>query len=159
MTKISGFLVFLILTTGATGKAEALRCANEAVAAATAKNFAQTHAGSNSCGAKLLNAGPFLETYLVCITDESDGSEWVVSMVPQKEDKNAKITRSCVVEFAENSVDDGNPNFSEENDPKLLKVQSCDREEGSKMKCTPAEAAPAQVAAPATSSAPAAKTN
>ena len=92
-----------------------LKCANQAVKAATANNFKRFGASTGSCGAKLLTAGEYLETYLVCVSDETDPSEWVVVM-----DKKAN---KCKVKYADSQYDSQTPNF--ESNEGLLNTVEC----------------------------------
>lgn len=94
-----------------------LKCADAAVKAATMNNFKRFGASTNSCGAKLLSAGDYLETYLVCVTDETDPSEWVVVM-----DKKAA---KCKVKYADSQYDSQTPNFEHADDLDLLKTVQC----------------------------------
>lgn len=95
--------------------AQELKCADQAVKAATMSNFKQTNASTGSCGAKLLTAGDYLETYLVCVSDETDPSEWVVVM--------SKKGGKCKVKLADNQYDSETPNF--ESSEGLLKTIEC----------------------------------
>lgn len=96
-------------------EASDLKCANEAVKAATASNFKRFGASTGSCGAKLLTAGDYSETYLVCVSDETDPSEWVVVM-----DKKAN---KCKVKYADSQYDSQTPNF--ESNEGLLNTVEC----------------------------------
>ncbi len=92
-----------------------LKCADQAVKAATLNNFKRFNASTGSCGAKLLTAGDYLETYLVCVSDETEPSEWIVVM-SKKGDK-------CKVKYADNQYDSETPNF--ESSEGLLKTVEC----------------------------------
>ena len=108
------FLMAAVLTVATAAFAsDDLKCVDKAVREATLKNFTSFGAGSNSCGIKKLTSGPHLETYLVCVSDESESSEWVMAMDPS----------SCKVRFAAAQEDAGTPNFDGEED--LLKAVSC----------------------------------
>lgn len=97
-------------------KKELLKCADEAVRTATMKNFERFGAATGSCGAKLLTAGDYSETYLVCVSDETDPSEWVVVM-----DKKTK--KGCKAKYADSQYDSETPNF--QSDEGLLKTVEC----------------------------------
>lgn len=101
-----------------------LKCADEAVKAAILSNFKRFGASTGSCGAKLLTAGDYLETYLVCVSDETDPSEWVVVM-----DKKGK---GCKVKHADSQYDSETPNF--ESSEGLLKTVECSIDYGDNAK-------------------------
>lgn len=109
-----------------------LECANEAVKVATARNHKRYDVSTNSCGAKLLSIGDHLETYLVCLTDETEPSEWVVVMKKKETNEKNEVVRKCAPKFADAQTDVRNPNFDDENDPALLKVWTCHAEFGVK---------------------------
>jgi hypothetical protein len=98
-----------------------LKCADKAVRAATEKNFKRFDASTNSCGAKLLTSGLYSETYLVCISDETDPSEWVVVV--------SKNAGKCIVKYVDSQYDSETPNFEDESG--LLETVSCNAEYGS----------------------------
>jgi hypothetical protein len=100
-----------------------LECANTAVEAATVKNFRTHGANTQSCGAKLLTAGESLETYLVCVSDETDPSEWVV-VIQKAVFKKNKLVQTCGVLTAEAQYDSQTPNF--EDDQVLLETVKCE---------------------------------
>lgn len=92
---------------------ETLKCADAAVKAAMESNYKSFHNSGGTCGAKLLTAGDYTETYLVCVSDETDPSEYVVNM---KRD-------GCKVQFADAQHDSQSPHF--EDDKGLLKTKEC----------------------------------
>ncbi len=98
-------------------EAKDLSCADAAVKAATEKNLKRFGASTGSCGAKLLTSGDYSETYLVCVSDETDPSEWVVVMSTNKKDA------SCKVVYADAQYDSQAPNF--ESDDGLLDTVTC----------------------------------
>ena len=51
------------------------QCADFTVKAAVQKNFKTYGASTNSCGIKPLNIGEFLETFLVCVSDETESAD------------------------------------------------------------------------------------
>ena len=115
-------VLFMAAQAFAAPEAPKLECANEAVKVAVARNFKRYGASTNSCGAKLLTAGEFFETYLVCVSDETDPSEWVVVM---KTDAD-----KCSAKFADAQHDSSTPNFSDDSDSALLNVWSCSADHG-----------------------------
>jgi hypothetical protein len=115
-----GFLLF----SGSAFAVEPPVCSNEAVKTAVSRNFERFGAATSSCGAKLLAQGRYLSTYLVCVTDETDPSEWVVVMSPAGEG-------NCAVEFADVQYDSESPNFSRDNKD-LLPVWTCEADAGFK---------------------------
>lgn len=129
-------ILFVALTSIACNYALAqnnLECANKAVEVATTKNFKVHGANTGSCGAKLLTAGKFLETYLVCISDETDASEWVVVM-KKNVFKNNKIVQTCGVASAEVQYESQTPNF--ESQDGILNTVECTMEnDDQKAKC------------------------
>lgn len=111
----TALLVLVMGQTGFAAQKEELKCADIAVRTATKANFKRYGASTSSCGTKLLTAGDYLETYLVCITDETEPSEWVVVM--------SKKGNICKVKFADNQYDSETPNF--ESSEGLLKTVEC----------------------------------
>lgn len=105
-----------------------MKCADRAVEAATTKNFKRFGASTNSCGAKLLSSGEYLETYLVCVSDETDPSEWVVVIQKTVTDKQQRATGTCGVKYAEQQYDSSTPNF--ESADGLLKTVGCTADYG-----------------------------
>lgn len=99
-----------------------LECADKAVEVATTKNFKRFGANTGSCGAKLLASGETLETYLVCVSDETDPSEWVVVMDINVA-KGNKVVGKCGVLAAEQQFDSETPNFDSSNG--ILKTVEC----------------------------------
>lgn len=127
LLSIIGFCTLFSLSSTA---AENLKCADQAVRAATEKNFKRFGASTSSCGAKLLSAGNYLETYLVCVSDETDPSEWIVVTEVAKADRSGRITRRCAVSFAEVQYDSSTPHFENSDDPDLLKTKECSADHG-----------------------------
>ncbi|MES2800883.1 MAG: hypothetical protein V4654_00195 [Bdellovibrionota bacterium] len=107
--------------------AQELQCADQAVKTATMKNFKRFGASTGSCGAKLLTAGAYSETYLVCVSDETDPSEWVIVM--------KKANKGCHVKYADTQHDSETPNF--ESSEGLLKTVECsiDHADNAKLIC------------------------
>lgn len=114
-TILVGMMLAFTQTTFAAQKQER-KCADEAVRVATMNNFKRFGAATGSCGAKLLTAGAYSETYLVCVSDETDPSEWVVIM-----DKKTK--KGCKAAYADSQYDSETPNF--QSDEGLLKTVEC----------------------------------
>ncbi|MES2854465.1 MAG: hypothetical protein V4692_01325 [Bdellovibrionota bacterium] len=118
---------FLLLSVSA--QAADLKCADKATEFATKKNFKRFGASTHNCGTKLLASGEFLETYLVCVSDETDPSEWVV--VVEKEGKNAlgKLI-DCKIKFADVQYDSQTPTFDDE--AGNLETLECSGDQGGK---------------------------
>ena len=91
--------------------------------AATESSYKQFNASGGSCGAKLLTAGDFNETYLVCISDETDPSEWVVVIEKKSQATKKLAARDCVVKYAGVQYDSQTPHF--ESEEGLLKTKEC----------------------------------
>jgi hypothetical protein len=120
----------LILCSAFAAQAEtadpSLKCVNKAVQQATLKNFKTYGASSNSCGVKLLHKGEFKETLIVCMSDETEPSEYIMVMDPNK---------SCKVDFISTTNESSTPTF-DSNDG-LLKSISCSIDNGEgKLSCT-----------------------
>ncbi|RYZ67042.1 MAG: hypothetical protein EOP05_18275 [Proteobacteria bacterium] len=106
-----------------------LECANQAVEAAVSHNFKRFGASTNSCGAKLLTAGDYLETYLVCVSDENEPSEWVVAVRKTITNKKNEVVGKCGVKFADAQYDSGTPNFND-GDTDLIPTWACTADYG-----------------------------
>lgn len=106
-----------------------LECANQAVEAAVTRNFKRYGASTNSCGTKLLTAGDYLETYLVCVSDETDPSEWVVAIRKDVTNKNNEVVGKCAVKFADAQTDSSTPHFND-GDTDLLATWVCTADHG-----------------------------
>lgn len=91
---------------------DALQCQAVAEKAAVKADTRIFGAEANSCGSKLLHAGRYLETYLVCASDETDPSEWIV-VVRKYESKNGHVTGRCVVKHVDYTYDDETPDFED----------------------------------------------
>ena len=89
-------------------KAECQAVVEEAAAKADTKMFG---AEAGGCGSKLLHLGDQLETYLVCVSDETDPSEWIVTVQRHVSDKNGKIVKRCQVKYTGYAVDAATPDF------------------------------------------------
>ena len=89
-------------------QASARDCSEEAQAAAVAANKRMHGAESGECGARLLHRGDQKETWLVCVSDETDPSEWVV--VTRNGSKAAHEAR-CSIAYAGNVYDSTTPDF------------------------------------------------
>lgn len=61
-----------------------LKCTDAAVKATVSKNYKTFKASTSSCGIKLLHAGEFKETYIVCTSDETDPMEYIAVMSKNK---------------------------------------------------------------------------
>lgn len=111
--------MIVILMTALTSVASAKsnlkpKCEDIAVKAAEKANYKLFGAETGSCGSKLLHLGDTVETYLVCITDETDPSEWVVAVKRDVADKNGKVVKTCKVEYTGYAMDAATPNFDQE---------------------------------------------
>lgn len=107
-------LAVLMFTASAFAKGNDLKpkCASVAQEKAVAANQKTFGAETSGCGTKLLHLGDQLETYLVCVSDETDPSEWIVVVkrdVVNK--KSSKIIGSCDVEYTGYAVDAATPDF------------------------------------------------
>lgn len=127
----NSILVLLLSLVGVSAFAydQKLECADKAVEAATVRNFRDHGANTGSCGAKLLAAGDYLETYLVCESDETDPSEWIV-VVEKNVFKNNKLAGKCGIVAVEAQYDSETPNF--DSDDGVLKTKSCTMEDDDK---------------------------
>ncbi len=117
---IQNLLLIATLLTAPAVFAATPKCANQAVESAVTKNFKRFGASTNSCGATLLSAGEYRETYLVCVSDETDPSEWVVVI----------NTVQCKVEYAGTQSESETPTFDSLNPAQLLKTQECSADQG-----------------------------
>jgi len=104
----------LILAVSATEAANQPKCVDEAVKHTVFFNAHKHGVGTNSCGIKALNIGHFYETYLVCTSDETESTEYVVTV----------DSKTCVAEYTVAATESSTPNF--ENTNGLLKSVSCD---------------------------------
>lgn len=86
-------------------------CQNVAEKAAAKADFEMFGAEASSCGSKLLHLGDELETYLVCVSDETDPSEWIVVVKRFVTNKNHKVVSQCHVEYTGYAVDAATPDF------------------------------------------------
>jgi hypothetical protein len=90
------------------------KCESVAQEAAVKANKKFFGAETSGCGSKLLHLGDQLETYLVCVTDETDPSEWIVAVERAEHDKKTgKTTAECVVKYSGYAVDAATPYFAE----------------------------------------------
>lgn len=88
------------------------KCETQAVAAAVKANKKKFGAETSDCGAKLLHLGDQLETYLVCVSDETDPSEWIVTVKRDVFSKRThKVVGTCDVEYTGYAVDASTPDF------------------------------------------------
>ncbi len=91
------------------GAAECSKVAEEVAAKADKAKFG---AEASSCGSKLLNKGSELETYLVCVSDETDPSEWIVVVEPKVINRNSgNVLATCQVRYKGYATDAASPNF------------------------------------------------
>lgn len=100
------FAAMALLVATASAKDGQPVCADETVKAAVQKNYKQYGASTNSCGIKPLNVGEFLETYLVCVSDETEPTEYIAVVEP----RNGK----CNVKFLAAATEASTPNFDTE---------------------------------------------
>ena len=101
---MKSLLLTITLLMGTTSFAQdEAQCADHAVKAAVQKNYKQYNASTNSCGIKPLNVGEFLETYLVCVSDETDPTEYIVVIDPRG--------GKCKVKFLDSATESSTPNF------------------------------------------------
>jgi hypothetical protein len=87
-------------------------CEQVAQDAAVKANKKMFGAETGPCGIKILHLGDQLETYLACVSDETDPSEWVVVVKRQVFDKKTrKLTGTCKVQYSGYAVDAATPDF------------------------------------------------
>lgn len=129
MKTIAKIIVATVVATialTAQAKEQELKCVNKAVSGATLKNFKNYGASTNSCGIKLLHAGDFKETYIVCTSDETEPTEYIVVMDPNKK---------CKMDFIASTNESSTPTF--DSDEGLLKSIECSIDNGdNKLVCS-----------------------
>lgn len=91
-----------------------LKCTDAAVKATVSKNYKTFKASTSSCGIKLLHAGSFKETYIVCTSDETDPMEYIAVM-----DKN----KNCKADYISSTNEASTPTFDDNTG--LLKSIEC----------------------------------
>ncbi len=106
------FLSIVLLVTQAAFANEP-QCVDQTVRQTVMHNFSKFGASTNSCGIKALNIGDFLETYLVCSSDETEPTEYVVVV-------NAD---TCETAFIDAATEASTPNFN--TDGGLLESVEC----------------------------------
>lgn len=83
-------------------------CNLTAQSAAVQENYRATGAESSGCGTQLLYKGDLTETFLVCVSDETEPSEWIVTI----KTSFSKPTRvACEVEAISKANDSSAPSF------------------------------------------------
>lgn len=97
------FTVIAFVVATASAKENQPECVDFAVKTAVQKNFKTFGAGSHSCGIKPLNIGQFLETYLVCVSDETEPTEYIMVVEPRN--------NQCKVKFLGSATESTTPNF------------------------------------------------
>lgn len=85
------FVIVIALATAASASENKPQCADATVRAAVQKNYKQYKASTNSCGIKPLVIGEFLETYLVCVSDETEPTEYIAVIDPREGKCNVKF--------------------------------------------------------------------
>lgn len=102
-----------LISFSASAKTEELTAKCQAVAekAAEKANYKKFGAETSVCGSKVLHLGDQLETYLVCISDETDPSEWIVTVKRDVFNKDHDLVKNCKVEYTGYAVDAATPNF------------------------------------------------
>lgn len=94
-----------------------LKCTNDAVKAAVSTNYKNFKVSTSSCGIKLLHAGEFAETYIVCTSDETDPMEYIAVVSKKK---------GCKVELIKSTNEASTPTFDDNTG--LLKSIECSME-------------------------------
>lgn len=97
----------ILISTSAFGAA----CTDKAVDYAVSANQERTNAQSTACGAKLLSSGDYIETFLVCVTDETDPSEWIVIVEKEELNHGDPTGETCLLQYAGAQFDNRTPTF------------------------------------------------
>ena len=104
-------LASLLLSAPAFADAPTGKCGKQVEAAAAKADKKRFNAEANSCGSKLLHQGAELETYIVCVTDETDASEWIVTAQPEVLNKKGEVVGTCKVAYTGYAVEASTPDF------------------------------------------------
>lgn len=115
---ITAITLFSTVALSASAATSDLKCVDNAVKSTVRHNFKNFGVSTNSCGIKLLHAGTFKETFLVCTTDETDGMEYIVVMEK----------KACKAVHISSTNEGETPAFADNNG--LLNSVECSIDEG-----------------------------